>query len=468
MIIIILLSTLLNLSPAKASIDLGSSLMPVFTNAFMQNYPEEKNKEIKIYKGESPLHDPRPQREKSDLEKSMEDLETGIQEVVTDIGFNKFSIGTGAIDVTFQVRDGVRYALEDTFTGYAEFQRRKVLEEMLNANAKANQQTTEFLMISTGLKEESFGLMIFEDLKDIFENYFAFPEYSNYSAEPSWRNYRHHDLLQVSKNIIDKSIIKELNTISNAIAASILSLWLGFNIMMRLSNSHAGFSHVISEPLMQKIGSLIMIFASYHLLHLCFDACYFMNNSFHQFISDNGLDTSNIINLSALNQNWENFANQVGYFPAMVLSGINILAQIFVYIYIAGLLMQIILGFIISPLWAMASGIESLRASAISSFLRWLKALLLINFIPVIYMIFMLINNELNNLNLDILNISFAITALVLLPIVSNIILAENSSGALRSVFWGYEQALTNIESGYKQICKLLEDQYQLSQNLSK
>ncbi len=462
MIRIILLSIflLITSSEAKADFDLGA-IWAAIAQPSDKPYAEDSNKQIQIYKGYSPLKVSRPLAAPEEAVEISEEINKAAHQVAT-VGLNKMVAGTGFVDVTFQVRDGVRYAMEDTFTGYAEYQRRKTLEEILNANAAASSITTQFLMISTGLKEESFGLMIFEDLKDIFDDYFAFPEYTTYSSEPLWRDARHHDMLQVSKNIIDKSIIKDLNGLIAGVAASILVLVFGFSVAQRMTNSHAGFSHVVSEPLMQKITTMIMIFASYYALHLCFDAAYFLNSNLHQFINNNGLDLSSIISIEALNNSWENISNTIGYFPALILSVVNMLAQIFVYIYIAGLLLQVILGFIISPLWAMATGVEGIEAAGIAPLLSWLKALLTLNFIPIIYMVFALINNELAGLNMDILNIAFSISALLLLPMVSKILLGETGSGFTRSAFWGYEMLLGSIESGYKQVTKLLEDQYQL------
>ncbi len=431
---------------------------------FLEIYPEERNKEIKVKKAESPLNQRNIEREKAPLEKDIEELDEKFKEAVAAVGYNKFSLGTGMVDVTFQVRNGVRYALEDTFSGYAEFQRRQVLEEVLNANSRANATTTEFLLLSTGLKEESLGLFQFEDYVDIFEDYFAFPDSSIFSASPIWRDSRGHDLLQVSKDIISKPLIKDINKAISGIAATILILLFGSKVIMRIGSHNAAFSHVIGEPLLKTIFSLGLILGSYCLLTSCFNAVYFINSGLHSYIADGGVNLAGLIDISSLNQSWENLANTVGYFPTLALSVASIIAQIFAYIYITGLLLQVIFGFIAAPLWAMASGIESIEAAGISSFLTWLKALLTLNFIPVIYLCFSLINSELNDLNIDMLNISFSIAALLLLPMVSKLLIGEGGP-VMRSAFYGYELLLGNIESAYGQIRKLLEDQYQLQLN---
>ncbi len=433
-----------SLSPARAE------LSDIFNNIFFDNYPEEKNKEIHINKGSSPLNQNKFQRNTIPGEKNLEDLDQTVANLLTEIGFNKFSLGTGMVDVTFQVRDGVKYALEDTFSGYAEFQRRKMLEEILNSNAKANAQTTEFLLISSGLKEESFGLLNAQDWTNIFEDYFAFPEFSYFSGNSQLGAYRTHNILEISKSIINTSLIKDLNSLLAAAAISLLMALLGINIFSRLIGRSSSLGYSIQEPLLGAALSSFLIYSSYHLLKLCFDAAYFINQALGEFSQDNGL--GEIINLDFINQSWENLANQVGYFPSIVLSLANMLAQFFVYIYIAGLLLQLILGFIIAPVWALAYSCDKLKGSALTSFISWLKALLTVNFVPVIYLSFSLINQELKELDLDILNISFSIASLLLLPLISKLILGEASGNILGSGFWGYEMALQNIESSYNQL----------------
>jgi hypothetical protein len=438
-----------------------------FTNPYLfEIYPEEINKKIKVTKSESPLNQRNNQREKAPIEKDIKELDEKFQEAITAVGYNKFSLGTGIVDVTFQVRNGVRYALEDTFSGYAEFQRRKVLEEVLNANAKANATTIEFLLLSTGLKKESFGLFQFEEYVDVFEDYFAFPDSSIFSSSPIWDDSRGHDLLQVSKNIINKPLIKDLNKAIAGIVATVLVLLFGTKVIMRTGSINASFSHVVAEPLIKTIRSLALILGSYFLMTSCFDSVYFINNGLHSYIADAGIDLANLVNITNLNNSWQDLANNVGYFPTLALSVVSIFAQIFTYIYITGLLLQVIFGFIVSPLWAFASGIESIEAAGISSLLTWLKALLTLNFIPVIYLCFALINSELNDLNIATLNIAFSIAALLLLPIVSKLLIGEGGS-VMRSAFYGYELLLSNIESSYSQIRKLLEEQYQLQINTS-
>jgi len=463
MIIIILLSLLLNCSPAKAENDFWGFI----DSALFIEYPEEANKVIKVHKVANPLNQNKgDRREKLELEKDLEDLSVEIKEAMTSVGFNKFSVGTGMVDVTFQVRDGVRYALEDTFTGYAEFQRRKVLEEVLNANARANSITTGFLLLSTGLQEESLGLFQFQDYISIFETFFAFPDFTTFSSNPMWRDSRGHDMLQVSKNIISKPLIKDLNKGIANIAAILLILIFGSQVIVRSGSPHASFSHSISEPIIKMLIALTMILASYFLLSTLFNASYFINSGLHQIIGESGINLAGVIDLEKLNASWESLANNVGYAPTLALSIASIAAQIFAYIYIAGLLMQVIFGFIAAPIWGLAYGSESLEAAAIGSFLNWLKALLTLNFIPVIYLCFTLINNELSNLYIDMLNISFSISALILLPMVSKLIIGERSS-VTRSVFWGYELLLSSVESAYGQIRRLLEEQYQLQLNTS-
>lgn len=432
-----------------------SDIADYLADNFTQKYPEERNKEIKVYKGESPL-DPKYQKSSAiaPIQKELDELDESLSELITGIGFNKFSLGTGAVDVTFQVRDGVRYALEDTFTGYAEFQRRKVLEEILNANASATKMTNEFLLISSGLKKPSTGLSDFQDYIDIFDNFFAFADFSSFSGSPSGGI----DLLETTKIIIDKEIIRSINNILSSMAAALCIVLFGATMLMRSGNLQGSSSLI--EPLLQSIKSILMIFCSYYILHSCFDAGYYISKT----LSDHSAELSSLLNAETLNRSWERLANEVGYFPTLILSTANIAAEIFCYIYIAGLLLQIILGFLIAPLWALALSNDRLEGAGIASFLCWLKALLTLNFIPLIYLCFALINQELSNYELDILNISFSIASLLLLPMVSKLLMGE-SNGFAKSAFWGYELMLNNIDSAYRGLRQILEEQYQLSLN---
>ena len=120
-------------------------------------FPESRFQEIKINNIDSPLeYDPQDRKLASQLEVVVNPgYEEGFRSLLSQSGlFNTFSMGTGAVDVTFQVKNGVNYALKENFSGYLEFQRRKISEEIINANFN-NHKVINNLLINSSLSEDS-------------------------------------------------------------------------------------------------------------------------------------------------------------------------------------------------------------------------------------------------------------------------------------------------------------------------
>ncbi len=194
---------LLFTSPTSLAKDLPITLnifdIPV-NNPFQQSYPEEEHKKIDVYKEKSPLE---YSSQETDYIESLVDLFDNslvgeVHEQVTNFGFNKFSMGTGAVDVTFQVKNGVKYALKDTFAGYPEYQRRKITEEILNSNLNSHISTEKFI---SG-KQEDFDLF---NLGNLFGGFLSnFGDFSNYF------NFDHSNLVLITRNLLEKRVSQDL------------------------------------------------------------------------------------------------------------------------------------------------------------------------------------------------------------------------------------------------------------------
>ena len=141
-IILILLILLSSISPSYADF---KDIFP--EDQYVYQYPEDKNKKIEVNTVRSPLEytDNEIDQIKKSIENFKSALPAGAEELFTEVGFNKFSLGTGLINVTYQVRNGVKYALKDTLSGFPEYERRKATEEILNSNIRSHRITNKFL-----------------------------------------------------------------------------------------------------------------------------------------------------------------------------------------------------------------------------------------------------------------------------------------------------------------------------------
>ncbi len=419
-----------------------------FANAFSFKYPEEKNKTIKIKKDISRLDSASQNRNQieSFFDQYNIDPSGDIMEQVTKFGFNKFSMGTGLVDVTFQVKNGVEYALKDTLGGYPEYQRRKITEEMLNANFRSHRLTNNFL-IGTSNKHSNDSVLDF--IVDIF-NIFTDPANGDILAKSQVPS-----LIQTIKVINHKPIILEIYHFFQNIAYALLGLITMLIVFQRLSRNEFHWEYTISNPLINSLGAALVIALVGDLLDFIIRIISGINSAIISAIYDM-FNSPYSLDYTDLAHSWQTLVNQIGYMPGLVLSIIDILAQFFVYFFIAGLVLSIVIGKILSPFWGLAIVSESLKSNSINSFILWSKSLLVVVLIPVCYLVIKFIIQEFANLNLYFLEISLSIASFLYLPTLFNIILAQGQ-GVFQPAFSGYQSIVDNINSSYQGLKAALE-----------
>lgn len=375
-------------------------------------YPEELHKTIKLSKGRSPLD--LSSKEKDQIHNTYGDYLNPAGSILGEALFNTFTAGNGKVDVTFQVKNGVEIALKDTLGGYSEYQRRKITEEMLNANFRSHRITNSFL---TG--RNSSSLWFFRQMPN---------------------------LIQTARYICNEALVNELHNFFKKIAWVLLGLMTALIIFKRLASGHLEISYVVSSPLLATIAAALGIFFIGNLLDTGLAMAEDINSRLIEKIYYS-IKGDNLYENLALS--WQYLANQIGYSPALVLSLIDILAQFFVYVFIVGLILSIILAKIISPFWALAFVSDSLRSNSFNSLLNWCKTLLIVILLPVSYLLLQYIASEFKDLELYFLEVALSIAGFIYLPALSSVILAKNS-GILRPAFSGYYNLVESINNSYQ------------------
>lgn len=433
---------------SSASASSSSINLDPLINVFNFKYPEEKQKTIKIKKNISKLDSASEGRKTVESMFDQYNLDpTGdIMEQITKVGFNKFSMGTGLVDVTFQVKNGVEYALKDTLGGYPEYQRRKVTEEMLNSNFQSHKITNNFLIGASSQQKNNNAINIIIDIFNIFN------PGSNISL-PSKDQIP--SLLETIKIINNKSIIQEIYHFFQSIAYTLLGLMTMLIIFQRLSSSEFHWDYSIKSPILNSIGAAIVIYLVGDLLDFSIKVTSSINEALLSSVFSM-LNSPYSLEYTDLAYSWQTLVNQVGYLPGLLLSIIDILSQFFVYFFIAGLILSIVIGKLLSPLWGLAIVSDSLKSNSLNSFLLWSKNLLVIVLIPIAYLVIKLIIQEFTSLNLYFLEISLSIASFLYLPALFNIILA-NGNGSFQSAFSGYQSVIESINNSYQGLRRAFE-----------
>jgi hypothetical protein len=406
-------------------------------------YPEEKHKKIDIRTIKSPLE--YSDNEVSKIKESMKYFNLGLtpelSNIVTEVGFNKFSLGTGLVNVTFQVRNGVRYALKDVLTGYPEYQRRKAAEEVLNSNINSHLITNRFLTGSS-LNTDNYSLA-----PKFFDNLLDFIFGSNLDLEPS------PNLLITTHTISKKLLISKLHDLFSRISYILLVLLTSLAVLKKLTESSFGLNISCLEPLGHALIAVTAIILSPLILDWLLRLAIVIQIMSNKIIEDFFVQS---IRYKTLAETWQEFANSIGYMPAQLISYLDVLAQCFVYFFIAGLILHVIIGIIISPIWSLGIMSNNLRSSAYNSFVNWAKTVLVIALIPILFTIVKFISQEFDAYGYHFLEIVISIASYIYLPAISNIILAK-SSGIIQPAFSGYQIIADSINNSYNGIKSSLE-----------
>ncbi len=443
MILVLILSLMTTFHSVKA---ININLDPLIDQINFK-YPEEKNKDIRIHKAISKLDSESPGRNK--IEKLFDqynpDPEGDIMEQITKFGFNKFSMGTGIVDVTFQVKNGVEYALKDTLAGYPEFQRRKITEEMLNANFRSHKITNNFLIGSSSQTSINSWSDLITSVFDIFSG----------NSDNFLPGKQAPSLLETIKIISHKAVIQDIYHFFQAISYALLGLITMLIVFQRLHRNEFHIEYTVTIPLINAIAATLVIATVGEFLDLILSISNEINSALIGLIF-NMFNSSSTLDYTQLAHSWQALVNKVGYMPGLVLSIIDLAAQFFSYFFIAGLILSVIIGKILSPLWGLALVSESLRSSSLQSFIEWSKTTLVIALIPVSYLVMKFIIQEFSNLDLFFLEVSLSIASFLYLPAFFNIILAKGN-GVLEPAFSGYQNLVDNINQSYQGLRSAIE-----------
>ena len=403
-------------------------------------FPESRFQEIKINNIDSPLeYDPQDRKLASQLEAVVNPgYEEGFRSLLSQSGlFNTFSMGTGAVDVTFQVKNGVNYALKENFSGYLEFQRRKISEEIINANFN-NHKVINNLLINSALSEDSSPNDFFDYI---------------------WSRFTPKKSIGFFGLITSLMSLDENNKIFKIIqyfCLGLLSLVIVSQIFLGFFEHGLVLGELVSKSVLRMIKFWLLILMIPFLLEILVLITNLLQSCFVFIISEINYQPDNYID--KLKQNWSALANNTGYIPALVLSVADLIGQIYCLIFIGGIILRLTIGKIFSPLWALALAIDGLKNRAMSSLTEWMKALLFLASLPVFFLVFNQIFMELEIIDIPFMYISLDLAKFYLLPRFSELILGDNSGNNI-NVFHGYKQISSEINDYIHEIKNIIYNQ---------
>lgn len=407
---LVLFVTCMTSAQAFFGIDLQDPL------GIFNDYHQDPIKYINIDKGKTLLE--LDNNDKSDLGNLLDQYKLGstASDTIGQVLSNTFSMGNGRVDVTYQVKRGTELALKQVFSGYPEYQRLQMTEEILNANFRSHKVTDQFLL---DVSKQELG-------------------------KPS--------ILKAIMKIAQKPNLNALHKFIKKIALALLSIITIFIIFKRLA-ANSDWDYSISAPLLNGLFTMLVINFVGPGLHLIINWVYALNNRLIILLEDS-FDFTTVY--SKLAFNWEALIEQTGYLPGLILAIIDILAQFFLYFFLTGLVINIVIGIVLSPLWALALVSDSLKSNAVNSFITWLKTLISVVLISLIYFLIKLILREFDNLGLYFLEISLSITGFVYLPALSSVILGQGQ-GIFSPAFGGYRNIIDSINNSYESIRSAIE-----------
>lgn len=419
-----------------------------------QEYPEEINKFINVYTGVSPMV--KTSHQKQFTEAWVHNNGRSIKDLVSEVGFNNFTLGTGRVDVTMQVRRGVKYAIRDVLNGYPEYQRRKQVEEILNANYVSNKLTSRFLLglfdldkaannkRSFGSNENSIFAPITEVILGFDSSINSIPKLDDLSYTPG--------IMGLLNKTLHNQYVKDLEKVFASIAKVILIILILFFILKIISIGEPG----VLPPVLLGILVWILVSFSDNIVDYLFSLVKFIFVAILNSSKDY-LDLYLYEDLFyEIDRSWQFVANKIGYFPAFILSVINLLLQFFMYFYVAGLFLHIILGKVFAPIWFMAMYPSFTRGAALNSIIIWFKSLLTIALIPFVYVSIYFIANKFQAIDYAYMNIVLSLAGIVFLPFLSRV-LFSGASGIFHSAFQGYGLVIETISSSVDSIKNIFE-----------
>jgi hypothetical protein len=327
----------------------------------------------------SPLSDLRVESNKilfwDDLEKQHEQIALSNEEAFKNFSYNKITgMSNGLIDVTFQVRKGVKLAIEETFGGYAEYQKRKSAEEIVNSSFENRKKLNKTLFF----REEEFGEKNIFDLFNIFSN--------NINKKTS--SYK------IINSIINTTIIDKLRKTTRYFAMLLLSAFLIIKVLQQIKKN-VSVENIFSQNILQVISIIIFIkFSSVFFdIHLNL-----FNNASLTFLSY--LEEYNLINNMHTSAVWNEFSKQAGYFPSLAIAILDLISQIFIGLFYLILIAYVSFSIVLFPFWVLPTIFSSLKNHFSNNYLKWIQANLALIASPILIIIFDILAQQLQGYSL--------------------------------------------------------------------
>jgi hypothetical protein len=345
-------------------------------NRQSDEYLEEKDKfkSIDIVTKESPLSKLKEPNTKIAFWDDLENKHAGIvKDYAETFAYNKITgFSNGIIDVTYQVRKGVKQAIQETFGGYAEYQRRKQVEEIANTTFQ-NRKKLGDLFLNNNNEELNF--------KNPFRNFFsiwdAFQE----------KTYSYQLIRKISNN----RTIKDIRQMVKMISLAILSLLIVLKIFSALRNDFS-LQESFTKPVMVLILSIFTIVTGDMFLSININLLNKLARAFMLIM--NNFQAQQLLSPS---ETWTSFAGSFGYFPTLILSIFDMVSQVFIGFFYITLISYIVFGLIFYPVWVITSIFNPVKFIALGAYLNWLKANLALVFSPILIIIFRIISKELSH-----------------------------------------------------------------------
>lgn len=352
-----------------------------FANDIFNNprgdYLEDRTRfqRIDLFTKDSPLKSLQEPNSKVSFWDSLENKHAGIvNEYAKTFAYNKITgFSNGIIDVTYQVRKGVKMAIKETFGGYAEYQRRKQVEEIANATFQ-NRKRIADLFINNNKEALNFNNF---SINNFFDRWDSFSE----------RTYSY----QLIRKVLNNRTIKDIRTMMKMISLAILSILIAVKVFSAIKNG-VSVIETFSKPVLVLILSIFTIITGDAFLDININLLNKLARAFALILND--FETKQILSPS---ETWTSFAASQGYFPTLMISIFDMISQIFIGFFYIGLISYIIFGLIFYPILVVFSIFDPVKYIALDAYLNWLKANFALVMSPVLIIIFRIISKELSD-----------------------------------------------------------------------
>lgn len=430
-------------------------------------YAEDSGDALKINKGGANRNFPRGQFYIEGYDALSKDRQMAISAALdASHAVNKFVAGAGVLDITWQVKRGTEMAIKDSLRGVPEYQRRLTAQEYINSSFKTYSQSSIFLLSSLD-PQASIGNTTSEILEDELRNVpvvgKALTEVLNMISsqlpklpfigefiESRLETDQSPNLLNLSYRLLERPFVEEITEATKLIASSLLFCMLVLTLFSRSQHMNANFDYAISEPLIRYIGSFIFLFFAIKIPNFFLWLFTSLNIKIltvlfsHQQLFENTMSL-----FESVQESWINLANDTGYLPAMVLSVLSILSQVIFYIYTSGLILQVLIGKIASPLAIVALNNSNTSGAAANFIVSWLKALASLALIPLSYALYTMTALEFMKFNMPFLDIILSTAVFILIPWAGGTILGKTNAISAATGISSYQVLVDTVRSGF-------------------